>query len=143
MFQALNPTEPWQTWMLRALTCLISVNSRELSAYLRMECNYFTCSVELVLPPLVTHYAGSILANTRHGSIHHARTLNRSLAIQHYGLHKDVMVPDAFVLGCEVLCLLPALTISPSVTNTTMILLKTSSLTWRGGEVGYSYKLSL
>ena len=51
MFQALNPAEPCQTWMLRALTCLISVNSRELSAYLRMECNYFTCSVELVLPP--------------------------------------------------------------------------------------------
>ena len=53
MFQALNPAEPRQTWMLRALTCLISVNSRKLSAYLRMECNYFTCSVELVLPPLL------------------------------------------------------------------------------------------
>ena len=38
--------------MLRALTCLISVNPRELSAYLRMECSYFTCIVELVLPPL-------------------------------------------------------------------------------------------
>ena len=50
MFQALNPIEPRQTWMLRALTCLISVNPRELSAYLRMECNYFTCLVELVLP---------------------------------------------------------------------------------------------
>ena len=37
VFQALNPAEPRQTWMLRALTCLISVNSRELSAYLRME----------------------------------------------------------------------------------------------------------
>ena len=37
--------------MLRALTCLISVNPRELSTYLRMECNYFTCIVELVLPP--------------------------------------------------------------------------------------------
>ena len=31
---------------------LISVNPRELSAYLRMECNFFTCIVELVLPPL-------------------------------------------------------------------------------------------
>ena len=39
--------------MLRALTCLISVNPHELSAYLRMECNYFTCVVELVLPPLI------------------------------------------------------------------------------------------
>ena len=52
VFQALNPIEPRQTWMLRALTCLISVKPRELSAYLRMKCNYFTCIVELVLPPL-------------------------------------------------------------------------------------------
>ena len=55
MFQALNPIEPRQTWMLRALTCLISVNPRELSAYVRMECNYFTCIVELVLPPLLLY----------------------------------------------------------------------------------------
>ena len=60
MFQALNPIEPRQTWMLRALTCLISVNSRELSAYLRMERNYFTCVVELVQPPLGY---GAILAS--------------------------------------------------------------------------------
>ena len=59
MFQALNPTEPRQTWMLRALTCLISVNPRELSAYLGMECNYFTCIVELVPPPLV-HLQGHL-----------------------------------------------------------------------------------
>ena len=39
--------------MLRVLTCLIPVNPRELSAHLRMERNYFTCIVELVLPPLV------------------------------------------------------------------------------------------
>ena len=36
--------------MLQTLTCLISVNPRELSAYLRMECNFSTCFVELVLP---------------------------------------------------------------------------------------------
>ena len=52
MFQELNPIEPRQTWMLRALTCLISVNPRELSTYLGMECNFFTCFLELVLPPL-------------------------------------------------------------------------------------------
>ena len=56
MFQALNPIEPRQTWMLRVLTCLISVNPRELSAYLRMECNYFTCILEFVLPPLLCVY---------------------------------------------------------------------------------------
>ena len=38
VFLALNPIEPRQPWMLQALTCLISVNPRGLSAYLRMEC---------------------------------------------------------------------------------------------------------
>ena len=39
--------------MLWALSCLISVNPREHSAYLRMECNFFTCFLELVLPPCI------------------------------------------------------------------------------------------
>ena len=37
-----------QTWMLQACTCLISVFPHELSAYLRMECNFFMCFLELV-----------------------------------------------------------------------------------------------
>ena len=34
-------------------SCLISVNPCELSAYLRMECNFLTSFLELVLPPLL------------------------------------------------------------------------------------------
>ena len=49
--------------MLRALACLISVNPREFSTYLRMECNYFTCLVELVLPPLVSPYTRKLVRN--------------------------------------------------------------------------------
>ena len=46
---------PWQTWILWALTCLISINSCELSTYLRMECTwmeytFFALIFELVLP---------------------------------------------------------------------------------------------
>ena len=37
--------------MLWVLTCLISVNPRELSAYLRMECNFFMWFIELIYPP--------------------------------------------------------------------------------------------
>ena len=36
-----------QTWMLQALF----VNLHELSVYLRIECNFFTCFLELVLAP--------------------------------------------------------------------------------------------
>ena len=46
--------------MLRTLTCLISVNPRELSAYLIMECNFFTCFRRACPTPLILPYTHHI-----------------------------------------------------------------------------------
>ena len=94
-----------QTWMLWALTCLSSVNSHELSTYLRMECNFFTCFLELVqpLPPLVS---GNWL------SPHSFTTLNFSphfLAVAWYPLlaHPDLslLIATHYVADSTVLLL--------------------------------------
>ena len=79
-----------KSWMLRALTCLISVNPRELSAYLRMECDFFTCFLELVLPPCFTsrnekrslaHFGSCCFMNLLTASASVAKGLDYSVTI--------------------------------------------------------------
>ena len=93
-------------------------------------------------PPRRTHfgqYQAWIYAPCKSPTLHISWAF---LTLMEESLDKNVTLTYSYQCYLMWSCFV-SLIFSPSVTDTMTIHLKTSNLTWRDGEVGYSYQLLL